>query len=57
MKYRRSPKFKDDFERLPKEIQESTKEKFRLFQEDMSHNSLRIKKMKGYEGIWEGTLR
>ena len=54
MKYRRLHSFRDDFEKLPDEIKQQAKQKFKLFQEDPTHNSLRIKKMKGYEGIWEG---
>jgi mRNA interferase RelE/StbE len=54
MKYRRSPVFKENFEKLPKEIQEQAKKKFLLFQENPNHPSLRIKKMQGYANIWEG---
>lgn len=56
MKYRRSPKFKEDFEKLPQSIQNSVREKFRLFKENSYHPSLRIKKMQGYDNIWEGHL-
>jgi hypothetical protein len=54
MKFRRLHTFRDDFAKLPTEIQEQAKEKFRLFQQDPAHNSLRIKKMQGQDNIWEG---
>jgi mRNA-degrading endonuclease RelE of RelBE toxin-antitoxin system len=57
MKFVRLASFRDDFQKLPSHIQEQAKEKFRLFSENPTppfHPSLRIKKMQGYEGIWEG---
>ena len=56
MKYRRTQTFRDDFAKLPRHIQEKVKDKFGLFQQDLEHPSLRIKKMKGFEGIWEGHI-
>jgi mRNA-degrading endonuclease YafQ of YafQ-DinJ toxin-antitoxin module len=57
MKFIRLASFKDDFETLPLQIQEQAKEKFKLFVQNPTfpfHPSLRIKKMKGLEDIWEG---
>lgn len=56
MKYRRLNSFKRDFDELPLEIQALVREKFRLFQNDPGHPSLRIKKMKGHESVWEGHI-
>jgi mRNA-degrading endonuclease RelE of RelBE toxin-antitoxin system len=41
------------FRRLPKELRLKTYEKLALFLEDPSHPSLRVKKMKGTDAIWE----
>lgn len=54
MKFRRLSSFKEDLEALPKEIREKAREKFKLFKANQNHPSLRIKKMKGHEDIWEG---
>jgi mRNA-degrading endonuclease RelE of RelBE toxin-antitoxin system len=56
MKARRLNSFKEDFDKLPPHIQQLTREKFRLFMEDSRHPSLRLKKMKGYDNIWEGHI-
>jgi mRNA interferase RelE/StbE len=56
MIYRRSINFREDFERLPPDIQDIARQKFRLFQDNPRHPSLRIKKMAGREDIWEGHI-
>ena len=56
MKYRRVESFRTDFEQLPKQIQETVKQKFELFKQDPRHPSLRIKKMQGHDDIWEGHI-
>ena len=56
MKYRRAESFRADFEQLPKQIQETTRQKFELFKQDSRHPSLRIKKMQGHDDIWEGHI-
>jgi mRNA-degrading endonuclease RelE of RelBE toxin-antitoxin system len=56
MKYRRTHRFKSDFERLPRHIQKITREKFDLFRSDPRHPFLRLKKMKGHDRIWEGHI-
>ena len=56
MKYRRLRAFKRDLDELPAEIRELVTSKFRLFQDDPGHPSLRVKKMKGHEGVWEGHI-
>lgn len=56
MKAVRTPKFKEDFDKLSKEIQNIAKEKFKLFLQNPQHNSLKIKKMRGHKDIWEGHI-
>jgi mRNA interferase RelE/StbE len=56
MKAVRLQSFKEGFDRLPKDIQDQVREKFKLFKDNPQHPSLRIKKMKGYENIWEGHI-
>ena len=59
MQFRRTPKFKEDFNKLPNDVQELVKKRFLLFQENPYypyHPSLRIKPMQGYKEIWEGHI-
>ena len=59
MKYRKSPTFNKCLAELPEEIQKIAKEKFKLLKDNPNspyHPSLRIKPMKGFEGIWEGHI-
>ena len=54
--YRFSNRFKKDYADLPKEIQETFDTKFRLFLNNTDHPSLRVKKIKGTENRWEGSV-
>jgi mRNA interferase RelE/StbE len=54
MRSSRTDRFKAEFLRLSKENQKLAIEKFKLFAQDMSHPSLRVKKMNGYDEVWEG---
>ncbi|MEX0682917.1 MAG: hypothetical protein WD904_10570 [Dehalococcoidia bacterium] len=45
--------FDRSFKRLPKHIQADAIEKFARFLDDPSHPSLRVKRVKGTEDIWE----
>lgn len=56
MRYRRASTFLDDLENLPQELQLLIKEKFALFKTDQGHNSLKIRKMRGKNDIWEGHI-
>ena len=56
MKARRLWSFKADFDKLPTEIQALARGKFKLFLENPNHPSLRVKKMQGRDGIWEGHI-
>jgi len=56
MKIFYSEVFKKDFQNLPKEIQKITEKKLNLFVKNSHHPSLRIKKIKGLQNIWEGSI-
>jgi mRNA interferase RelE/StbE len=56
MKYRCLPAFKKAFERLPHEIQVKVGKVFLLFRENPDHPSLRIKRVRGVSGVWEGRI-
>lgn len=59
MQYRRTRTFKKDYEKLPEDIKEIVREKFDLLQNNPSppyHPSLRIKPMRGWDGIFEGHI-
>ena len=56
MKYRRLPSFKRAFSRLPHEIQLKAGKAFLLFRENPKHPSLRIKRVRGVAGVWEGRI-
>jgi len=45
--------FYEELNELPEKIQKKTWKKLELFQSSPRHPSLRVKKMKGYEKIWE----
>lgn len=54
MRTRKTPRFDDDLDKLPSNIVEAARKAHRLFCENPRHPSLRIKKMQGYNEIWEG---
>lgn len=56
MKYQRAARFKKDFKALPDGIQDAARKAFLLFRQNPRHPSLRIKKMEGFESIWEGRI-
>jgi mRNA-degrading endonuclease RelE of RelBE toxin-antitoxin system len=56
MKYRRSERFWEAFRALPRDVQEATVKAFELFKSDQRHPGLKIKKMEGYLGVWEGRI-
>lgn len=45
-------RFRRDFARLPKRIQEEARRAYRLFQTDPAHPSLKFKKLPPHEDIW-----
>ena len=48
--------FQKDYRKLPRYIQKETDNALRLLAENPRHPSLRIKKMQGTQGIWEGSV-
>jgi mRNA interferase RelE/StbE len=56
MFYRRIERFLKAYRALPNNIQNKVIEAFELFKQDPRHSSLKIKKIQGQEGIWEGRI-
>lgn len=60
MKYRTVEPFWTAYARLPSEIRAKAESAFRLFQRGAEqppfHPSLRVRKMEGHPGIWEGHI-
>ena len=54
--YQFSRRFKKEYNSLPKEIQKVFDQKLQLFLQDMSHPSLRVKRIQGTRGRWEGSV-
>ncbi len=58
MKFRATEPFWKAYAELPEQIKSKARQAFSLFQEGASnppfHPSLRIRKMQGHSGIWEG---
>lgn len=51
-----SKKFKKEYKKLPKEIQSAFDQKLTIFLQDMTHPSLRIKRIQGTSDRWEGSI-
>lgn len=57
MKVVRSPRFDRAYKKLPEEVKEVFRNKIKLLtQSKFTHPSLRIKKIKGTEYIWEASI-
>jgi len=54
--YQFSKRFKKEYNNLPKEIQKAFDQKLQLFLKDISHPSLRIKRIQGTKNRWEGSV-
>ena len=48
--------FKKDYQQLPADAQQLFDSKLRILVQNIRHPSLRIKKMKGFENRWEGSI-
>ena len=48
--------FEKAFERLPQDIREAAYDKLVLFLDNPKHPSLRVKRMKGTDAIWEMSI-
>ncbi len=56
MKITRSDLFKRDYKKLPEKVKVQTDKVLRLLATDLSHPSLRTKKIKSRENIWEARI-
>jgi len=54
--YRFSRKFKKEYGKLPREIQNAFDKKLSLFLKEMSHPSLRVKRVQSTRDRWEGSV-
>jgi len=53
----RSPRFDRAYKKLPEEVRNRFKEKFQLLvSSNFAHPSLRVKRIKGTDGIWEASI-
>lgn len=53
MKYFRTERFEKLYSRLPKEIQKKTDKALQRLDEDVLSGGLRVKKMRGFDGMFE----
>ena len=57
--YQRTDSFKSDYKKLIRknpELKNAATKAFLLFQDDPGHPSLKIKRLRGHRGIWEGHI-
>lgn len=54
--YRFSKRFKKEYNSLPKEAQKAFDNKLALFLDNTTHPSLRVKRIQGTKGRWEGSV-
>jgi len=48
--------FKRDYKKLPLSIQKRTDEKLKLLVQNVSHPSLRVKRVQKHKGVFEGSI-
>jgi len=48
--------FKRDYKKLPASIQKRTDEKLKFLVQNVSHPSLRVKRVQKYKGVFEGSV-
>ena len=54
--YQFSKRFKKEYNKLPKKIQKAFDQKLQLLLQEMSHPSLRVKRIQGTKTRWEGSI-
>ena len=54
--YQFSKRFKKEYNNLPRKIQKAFDQKLQLFLQEMSHPSLRVKRIQGTKTRWEGSV-
>lgn len=56
IKLKATKSFYQDLDELPDQIRQKVFSKLELFQQNTNHNSLRVKKIKGTDFIWEMSI-
>jgi len=56
MKLTYTNRFEKDYKKLPSQIQKRTDQKFRYLVKDISHPSLRVKRIQKYQAFFEGSI-
>ncbi|MCD4720919.1 MAG: hypothetical protein K8S13_13825 [Desulfobacula sp.] len=54
--YQFSKQFKKAYTALPEKVKKTFDQKIQLFMQDMSHPSLRVKRIQGTKTQWEGSI-
>jgi mRNA-degrading endonuclease RelE of RelBE toxin-antitoxin system len=56
MKIIRTQRFLEDYRKLPPQVQRQTDRKLRYLAENLAHPSLRVKRVRKYENVYEGSI-
>ena len=56
MKLIRTDRFLDDYRKLPGQVRKQTDRKLRCLVENVAHPSLRVKRVRKYRGVFEGSI-
>ncbi len=56
MKLIRTQRFLEDYRKLPAQVQKQTDRKLQYLAENVGHPSLRVKRVRKYEGVYEGSI-
>lgn len=56
MKLIRTQRFLDDYRKLPAEVQKQADRKLQYLAENVGHPSLRVKRVRKYEEVYEGSI-
>lgn len=56
MKLIRTDHFLEDYRKLPAQVRKQADRKLRYLAENLGHPSLRVKRVRKYEGVYEGSI-
>ena len=56
MRLIRTQRFLEDYRKLPAQVQKQTDRKLRYLAENVGHPSLRVKRVRKYEEVYEGSI-
>jgi|LSQX01.3.fsa_nt_gb mRNA-degrading endonuclease RelE of RelBE toxin-antitoxin system len=56
MKLIRTQRFLDDYRKLPARVQKQTQRKLQYLGENLGHPSLRVKRVRKYDDVYEGSI-